>query len=331
MSTPQASNLQSDPIASGTVPAGHPAAAAGQSCPMLGSFCGSHASCPIFQLVTWQDPAKTGKVFGGILLVLLSIKLGNPINWFFHIAYIGLILAAVAEYAGKIITGQGLVSKYKPAPHRALAGKLKQDVLPQLADSFAKAEEKFLRIVFAQDFECTLKAAGMLFLLYKITSWFSVFTLVMVSFIAVFTLPAIYLRNEKEINAFVAQNTKLIKEKTCEATKDIRKQVQPHLDALLQKSGPVGNFFQLKFPTRTAGSTVGDSKATSYGTAADHIPATSTTQYGSSTPAARDLSSGASASTTGASKFPNIPKTDLSQTTYEDDLDQLAKDIHAAP
>lgn len=303
-----------------TAPVGHPSTSAAPS----GSTC-SHQDCEVFQLITWQDPVKTGKVFGAVVLALIALKKGNPLNWFFHVAYIGFILVAIAEYAGKIITGQGLVLKYKPASHKSLSPRLKNEVLPAVADAFAKFEDKFLRVAYGQDFECTLRAAGMSFLLYKITSWFSLYTLVTFAVLVIFTVPAIYVRNKKEIDAAVSHYTKVIKEKTGEATKDIRKQLQPHIDNLAKKSGPVGNFFQQKFPTRTAGSTVGASQSTSYGTGADAHTASAPAHAASSGVSTHATS----AAHSGASQFPNVPQTNLGSSVKSDDLDQLAKDIHA--
>lgn len=322
-------------------------------------IAGSHQHSLVYQLITWQDPAKTGKVFGSIVLTLLAFKVGNPINWFFHIAYIGLIIAAIAEYAGKLINGQGFVSKYKPPAHKNIAPRLKNEVFPALADAIGKGEDKFLRVVYAQDFECTLRAAAMLYLWYKLTSWFSLFTLIFIAVVGVFTVPAFYVRNKKEIDAVVSQYYRLIKNKTAEATSDIRKQVQPHLDNLAKKSGPLGNFVQLKFPTRTAGSTVGNNTASSYGTGADaHVGASSGVSK-SSTSATSRAAPASSSSSTSASQFPSVPKSSLdpsagstyasshvgstpassgstyasshvaSHTPTDDDLDQLAKDIHA--
>lgn len=42
-------------------------------------------------LLTWKDPIKTGKVFGGLVAVLVIFKKVNLFNVFFHLAYIGLL------------------------------------------------------------------------------------------------------------------------------------------------------------------------------------------------------------------------------------------------
>lgn len=147
-----------------------------------------------------------------------------------------------------------------------------------------------------------MKAAGISYIIYKLTSWFSIFSLVVSLVVVAFTVPAIYARFNKEIDAAINEHTKLIKSKTVEFTKEAKKAIEPYISTLVEKSGPVGNFIKTQFPTRTAGSTVGDSKATSFNTAAD-VPT--------------------SAKTTGSTQFPNVPTSNLNQ----HDVDQIVNDL----
>jgi hypothetical protein len=254
----------------------------------------NHSGCkyaddPTFQLISWKDPVKTGKIFGVIVVALAALKKGNPINWFFHVAFLALLAAGIVEYASKLVTGQGLVSKYRPPQSKSCAKTFNEKVLPTLGDVATKLEDKLHRIIYAQDTECTLKAAGLSYIIYKITSWFSIFTLIATAVVLVFTVPAVYSRNKKEIDAIVAEYTKLIKQKTCELTKDARKAAGPHVKNILEKAGTVGALVKSKFPTRTAGSTVGETSGSKFGTEADKPSAT----------------------TTGSSQFPNVSKSEV--------------------
>lgn len=47
--------------------------------------------CTPITLLTWKKPAKTGKIFGGIIVSLIVLKTVNLFNVFFHLAYIGLL------------------------------------------------------------------------------------------------------------------------------------------------------------------------------------------------------------------------------------------------
>lgn len=239
-------------------------------------------------LLTWKNPVATAKVFGSIVAALILVKI-NVLNYVFHLAYLGLLLSAGAEYAGKLIVGEGFVSKYAGSPNRK-SETFRQLVLPALA-SFAECFEAELhKVVYAQDTEATLKAAGVSYILYKLTSWFSLYTLAFVTVILTFTVPFVYQQNKKEIDAAVAQYSKLARAKTSEYTALAHKKVAPHLDNFAKKTGPVGSFIQSKFPTRTAGSTVGSPQAGSAHTTAPL--------------AAEEPSTGVS---TGASKFPEVP------------------------
>lgn len=207
------------------------------------------------QLLTWQNPVATGKVFGSIIAALLLVKI-NVVNHLFHLAYIGLLVAAAAEYSGKLATGQGFVTKYAGAP-RSHSKVIKDSVLPSLASLAEALEAKLHKVIYAQDIEATLKAAGVSYILFKLTSWFSVYALVFASVVVLFTGPYVYQKNKKEIDAAVAQYTKIAKDKSSEYINCAQTKAAPHIDAFIKKSGPVGSFIQSKFPTRTAGSTVG--------------------------------------------------------------------------
>lgn len=241
----------------------------------------------ICALLTWKDPVATGKVLAVILAALLSVKI-NIFNHLFHLAYVGLLVSAAAEYSGRILTGHGFVTKYlgKPKSHSRT---FRDSVLPVLADAAEALESHVYRVGFAQDLESTLKAAGISYIMYKLTSWFSLYSLVFAAVLLAFSGPYIYTNNQKEIDAAVAQYTKCAKAKTTELTACAKSKMGPHLDALAKKTGPVGSFIQSKFPTRTAGSTVGPNTT----------PATPST-----------------ATTTGASKFPDVPSS-APQTVHE--------------
>ncbi|ODV64736.1 hypothetical protein HYPBUDRAFT_115700 [Hyphopichia burtonii NRRL Y-1933] len=263
-----------------------------------------HSPC---ELLTWKDPVKTGKVFGSIVLALVVFKKVNLFNIFFHLAYIGLLASAAAEYAGKVVTGQGFVTKYKGST-KSYAKYINNDILPHLANFNEEIEGQFQKIVYAHDIETTLKAAGISYVLYKVTSWFSLYTLISIAVVLAFTGPAIYTRNKKEIDAAVAQYTKIAKEKSSEYTQLAQEKAAPHFDALVKKTGPVGAFISSKIPTRTAGSTVGSDKSPSY-PGIETEPSTATT--------------------TGASKFPEVPSVNPESSASGSGLEEIIDEARA--
>lgn len=203
-----------------------------------------------------------------------------------------------------MVTGQGFVTKYKGVP-KSYAKYLNGHILPQFAKLNEELEQKFQKIIYAHDIETTLKAAGFSYILYKVTSWFSLYTLVFAAVVVAFTAPAVYSKNKKEIDAAVAQYSKLAKDKSSEYAKLAHEKAAPHIDTLVKKTGPVGSFISSKIPTRTAGSTVGSDKSTSFAGIPD-----------------------STATTSGASKFPDVPAS--SPSTIDDLVEEGKSKVEEA-
>lgn len=200
--------------------------------------------------------------------------------------------------------GQGFVSKYKPTA-RSYAKRINDSILPHVADLNVKLESEVNKIVYAHDIETTLKGAGISYILYKITSLFSLYTLVFVAVVLLFTVPAVYVRHRKEIDAAIAEYTKIAKAKTAEYTKLAHEKAGPHLEALANKTGPVGAYIKKAVPNRTTGSTVGTDRSSTF----EQSTASST---------------GAS---TGASKFPDVPSSSLNDSGLQEFVDEKKSQI----
>lgn len=198
---------------------------------------------------------RTAKVFGGLLLALLLVKYAPLLTLFFRLSAYGLTAAAAAEYAGKVVTGKGFVSKYVPEP-AAFAPKFNLQVLPHVAQAVEAGEKQVRAVVYAHLYTATLKAAAALFVLYKLTLWFLLFTLAVVVLVGAFTLPAVYVHNKTEIDAAVKKYGAIAHEKAGELAQKAHEQAKPHLATLNEKVGPYTGFITLRLPVRTAGLTV---------------------------------------------------------------------------
>ncbi|ODQ82422.1 hypothetical protein BABINDRAFT_169747 [Babjeviella inositovora NRRL Y-12698] len=220
-------------------------------------------ACASCALLTWKNPAKTGPIFAALIAGLLATKYLNLVNIFFFVASYGLAASAAAEYAGKKVTGQGFVTKYVPQSvvKTSIARQFNDQYLPHIAVQLEKFETEAKKIVLGTNFECTIKTAVASYLLYKITSWFSLFTLALTAVVGAFTLPVIYESNKTEIDALVAKYYKVAHKQACDLAKTAQKSVKPHLKTVSEKLSPVTQFVQSKLPNhRTAGSTVADKK-----------------------------------------------------------------------
>lgn len=303
MSAPEYSEFQP----TGSAPTA-PSSSIPASAPGSGPTVQSNGLC---QLLTWKNPIATGKVFGSIVGVLVLLKI-NVLSKLFYLAYIVFLVSAAAEYAGKLVTGEGFVTKYKGSKATSYSGFVDDSVLPALSKGYKCLENKVQRIVFAQDIELTLKTAGVAYIASNLTSWFSLYTLVFAFVVLAFTVPPVYVSNKKDIDAAVAHYSKVAKEKSSELTDQAHTAIAPHLDTLVQKTGPVGQFVKSKFPTRTAGSTVGGARGYDE-------PIVEKPFEGAGSAAPDHVSTGA----TSGSSFPSVPSS-APKTLSEEPLPEAA-------
>lgn len=214
---------------------------------------------PEHSLLTWKDPQKTAKVFGISIATLLSLKYVNLINLFFRFAFITLFASAAAEYVGKVVTGTGFASRFRPAQANRLS-KLASEYSPKFQSCAANFEKDVVGITFSADIEKTLKIAALSFVLYKITSWFSLYTILLSSLILTFTVPAVYVTYQKEIHQISEKYLSLAKSKAAEYKDIAIKESKPYISQVNAKLAPVTDKIGAYFPkNRTAGTTVGAS------------------------------------------------------------------------
>lgn len=124
-----------------------------------------------------------------------------------------------------------------------------------------KFEIEFQKLIYSANISNTLKAAGYSYVVYKLTTWFSIWTLVFTSVLVAFTVPPIYLKYQTEIDDAVVTYCKVAQDKAAEYQKIASEKATPYLKQAEIKLGPVGSFISSKLPVRTAGSTVGEEKA----------------------------------------------------------------------
>jgi hypothetical protein len=214
-------------------------------------------------LLTWKDPVKTGKVFGAIVAALVVLKSVNLLNLFFRLGSYVLISSAVAEYAGKFITGTGLVTRFRPA-YSSCASSQGVKRLNALSQSLPALEEAIQKLVYAANIENTLKAGALFYILFKITAWLSLYKLIFAATISSFSLPAIYEQNQVQINAALSEYSALAREKAGEYSKTAQEKAAPYVKQVDEKLGPISSFIKQKYQVRTASTTVA--------AAADSIP-----------------------------------------------------------
>ncbi|KAG7711926.1 hypothetical protein KL930_004005 [Ogataea haglerorum] len=207
-----------------------------------------------YDLLTWKDPSVSGKVFGSLVGSLLLLnQVTRPI-------ILTHLVSALGEYAGKLATGQGFVTRFRPA-YKNVIGQYAEEYASHAANLIKTAELKLQELLYAKDIESTLKVAGVAYILYKLSSWFTLWTLLFTATLTAFSVPPLYLKNQKQIDDAIVTYTKVVKDKVAELLQLIKEKTGPALENAEKKLGPVGSFIRSKVPVRTAGSTVGETPA----------------------------------------------------------------------
>lgn len=214
-------------------------------------------------LLTWKDPIKTGKVFGTLVVSLIVLKSVNLLSLFFRLGSIALISSAIAEYAGKLVTGTGFVTRYRPSYNKTFSIKT-SNFLQSFSKDLPALEEEGQKLLYSFNIENTLKASGLFYILYKITSWLSLYKLIFISTVLTFTLPAIYENYQDEINEAVVKFSGIAKEKAGEYSQIASEKAAPYLKQADEKLGPVSKFIKQKYQVRTASTTVGEQNASAF-------------------------------------------------------------------
>ncbi|AAS50666.1 ABL105Wp [Eremothecium gossypii ATCC 10895] len=264
-------------------------------------------------LLLWRNPVETGKVFGGLLVALLVLKKVNLVTFFLRVLYTTLFLSSAVEFASKFVLGQGLVTKYGVQECPNVAGMLR----PKLEAALARLpayQTQVRRLVFAASPQQTFKAAGLLYVLHILVSFFSVWTLALLSVVGAFTLPVVYHKYQREIDDAVHQGLALAKAKSAEAQKMASETAAPYIKQIDEKFGPVSHYFIPKTPS-------------SSGPAAQKPAAPSTAS--SSKGSVVEPSQGASS----AASFPSVPSAKIPESATKEveeediDIEQLKQEM----
>lgn len=208
-------------------------------------------------LLLWKDVKKSAIAFSSILSTLLLIKYVNLPSLFFRISTFALLISALAEYAGRSVTGTGFIAKLKPQ-FKGCAGKFVETYAPHFVTVFKKLELKAYELFTAVNVENSVKAGVASFFLYKLTSCFSLWTLTFVLTILAFSVPKIYILNQKVIDENIVKVVDLSKEQLNNGCKVAHEKFGPQIEKAKKVVDPVWKIVESKLPVRTAGTTVAE-------------------------------------------------------------------------
>lgn len=178
----------------------------------------------VVELIYWRDPKKSGIVFGSVLGILLSLTYFSLIS---VIAYLSLAILTGTISFRVYKTVLQAVQKTTSDGHPfkdilELDLTLPQEKVREMTDlgvaHLNAAACELRRLFLVEDLVDSIKFGVLLWCLTYVGAWFNGMTLIIIAFVALFTLPKVYETNKVQID----QNIDLVRSKIAEISSKIK-------------------------------------------------------------------------------------------------------------
>ncbi|XP_025829768.1 reticulon-1-A isoform X4 [Agrilus planipennis] len=174
-------------------------------------------------LIYWRDPKKSGPVFAGVLIVLLALTYFSLIS---VVAYLSLLILTgtisfriyknIVQAVQK--TGDGHPFKEILEAEVGLPQDKTKEVSEVIVANLNGVLHELRRLFLVEDLVDSIKFAVFLWCMTYLGAWFNGMTLVIISWVALFTLPKVYEMNKTQID----NNLQLVKSKLAEFTSKVK-------------------------------------------------------------------------------------------------------------
>ncbi|XP_018572388.1 reticulon-1 isoform X2 [Anoplophora glabripennis] len=174
-------------------------------------------------LIYWRNPKKSGPVFGGVLVVLLALSYFSLISVVAYLSLIGLTGTIAFRIYRNIVqavqkTGDG--HPFKDILEMDIS--LSQDKVREISEvavaHINAAVVELRRLFLVEDLVDSIKFGVLLWTLTYLGAWFNGMSLIIIAWVALFTLPKVYETNKKQIDA----NLELVRTKLAEISSKVK-------------------------------------------------------------------------------------------------------------
>jgi len=180
-------------------------------------------------VVYWEDPVQSGAIFGSVLVGLVSLASCSLLSVVSYscLSLLTLVLLVklysfVMVKAGKAEAGSDPLAKVAAFPLTVPAETINNvakvaafpltvpaetinNVAPCLAGSLNAAVTELRRLFLVESMVDTIKFGLSLWLLTYVGAWFNALTLIILAWVAFFTLPKVYINNQAQVDEVLAK------------------------------------------------------------------------------------------------------------------------------
>ncbi|XP_008192751.2 reticulon-1 isoform X2 [Tribolium castaneum] len=174
-------------------------------------------------LIYWRDPKKSGPVFGGVLLVLLALTYFSLISVVAYLSLLGLTGTISFRIYKNIVqavqkTGDGHPFKDLLEFDVSLPQEKVKEVSEVAVAHINAAVVELRRLFLVEDLVDSIKFGVLLWTLTYLGAWFNGMTLIIIAWVALFSLPKVYETNKTQIDA----NLEIVRTKLAEITSKVK-------------------------------------------------------------------------------------------------------------
>ncbi|XP_023025655.1 reticulon isoform X5 [Leptinotarsa decemlineata] len=178
---------------------------------------------PVESLIYWRDPKKSGPVFGGVLLVLLSLTYFSLISVVAYLSLLALSLTIAFRIYKNVVqavqkTGDGHPFKDFLEMDMSLPQDKVKEISEVIVAHVNAAVVELRRLFLVEDLVDSIKFGVLLWTLTYLGAWFNGMTLIIIAWVALFSLPKVYETNKTQIDA----NLEIVRTKLAEITTKIK-------------------------------------------------------------------------------------------------------------
>ncbi|XP_023025654.1 reticulon isoform X4 [Leptinotarsa decemlineata] len=178
---------------------------------------------PMESLIYWRDPKKSGPVFGGVLLVLLSLTYFSLISVVAYLSLLALSLTIAFRIYKNVVqavqkTGDGHPFKDFLEMDMSLPQDKVKEISEVIVAHVNAAVVELRRLFLVEDLVDSIKFGVLLWTLTYLGAWFNGMTLIIIAWVALFSLPKVYETNKTQIDA----NLEIVRTKLAEITTKIK-------------------------------------------------------------------------------------------------------------
>jgi hypothetical protein len=162
-------------------------------------------------VVYWEDPVQSGAIFGSVLVGLVSLASCSLLTVLSYscLALLSLVLLVklysfVMVKAGKAEPDSDPLTKVAAFP-LAVPDDTITSLAPCLAGNINCVIAELRRLFLVESMVDTIKFGLSLWLLTYVGAWFNALTLVILGWVAFFTLPKLYINNQAQVDEVVGK------------------------------------------------------------------------------------------------------------------------------